>query len=234
MLLTLFKKRTRVKQKELGSHFGIWPMWPEWKLDHIILDRWSNVHIVGVSSRSWRAEQRPCRTNMMIWGRRLPRDDWKSGILCYYWCSLSTHNGVYVTCACSDAAEQMHCASVHHPSITFIHSTSSYCLLIIGSAAECFMWMKIVYDSTVCLRRSLMEDLETQEKQILNGWKELEDEKEIIELKEVCARENECVWEWAQQQQTKNPSAFLYVCVCVCVIITRLRKPSSSVYLTRF
>lgn len=45
------------------------------------------------------------------------------------------------------------------------------------------------------LHRHLMEDVETHEDQILKGWKELDDKREIVELKEVCAR----------------------VCVCACV-----------------
>lgn len=36
------------------------------------------------------------------------------------------------------------------------------------------------------LHRILNEDLENHEKQILKGWKELKDKREIIELKEVC------------------------------------------------
>lgn len=54
-----------------------------------------------------------------------------------------------------------------------------------------------------------MEDLETQEKHILNGWKELEDKKEIIELKEVCVWENEC----NNRLRIHLPS---YTCVCLC------------------
>ena len=37
-----------------------------------------------------------------------------------------------------------------------------------------------------CLHRSLMEDVEMQEMQILKEEKELQDKKEVIELKEVC------------------------------------------------
>lgn len=31
-----------------------------------------------------------------------------------------------------------------------------------------------------------MEDVETHEDQILKGWKELDDKRDIVELKEVC------------------------------------------------
>lgn len=79
-----------------------------------------------------------------------------------------------------------------------------------------------------------MEDVETHEKQILKGWKQLEDEKEIIDLKEV---QHVCVSGHSLQHTinrlTNHPPSSFCVFVCVCVV-TRLRKPSSSAYLTRF
>lgn len=42
-----------------------------------------------------------------------------------------------------------------------------------------------VFDADMC--RSLMEDLESSEEQMSKGWKELENKREIILLKEVCA-----------------------------------------------
>lgn len=46
------------------------------------------------------------------------------------------------------------------------------------------------------LHRSLLEDVETHEAQILKEQKELGDKKEIIELKEVCVWELVCVCVW--------------------------------------
>lgn len=80
---------------ELGSNSSILPVQPQCKLNshhrHDIFDMWSNVHTAGGSSRSWRAEQKPCRTNMRIWRKKLPRDNWKPGILWSCWSSVSTH-----------------------------------------------------------------------------------------------------------------------------------------------
>lgn len=36
------------------------------------------------------------------------------------------------------------------------------------------------------LGRSLLEDLESSKEQIAKGWKELEDKRELVQLKEVC------------------------------------------------
>lgn len=69
-----------------------------------------------------------------------------------------------------------------------------------------------------------MEDLESSKEQISTGWKELEDKRELIQLKEVCVL--------AEMAYSKSSIDSQIVCV-VCAI-TRLRKPSSSVYLTRF
>lgn len=62
-----------------------------------------------------------------------------------------------------------------------------------------------------------MEDVETHEKQILKGWKELEDEKEIIDLEEV---QHVCVSGHSLQHTINRltnhlPSSFcVFVCVC--------------------
>lgn len=45
--------------------------------------------------------------------------------------------------------------------------------------------IRAVFDAGLC--RSLMEDLESSKEQMSKGWKELEDKREIILLKEVGA-----------------------------------------------